>query len=271
MPELPEVETTRRGILPHLRGKQVQQVVLRRDTLRWPIPADLPALLQGQTLLDVKRRAKYLQLEFAHGTLLIHLGMSGGLRILRPPLPEAGKHDHADLIFADNTCLRFHDPRRFGAILWNTQDEAHPLLAELGPEPLSETFNADLLFARSRKKTAQIKSFIMNGRIVVGVGNIYASEALFRAGIHPGRAAGRISQERYERLCTAIKDVLGEAIQQGGTTLKDFTNSEGKPGYFAQQLQVYGREGQACPRCGHAIKQSIIGQRSSYFCGSCQR
>ncbi|MDH5301402.1 MAG: bifunctional DNA-formamidopyrimidine glycosylase/DNA-(apurinic or apyrimidinic site) lyase [Gammaproteobacteria bacterium] len=270
MPELPEVETTRRGIAPHIEGQTVQRVILRRDTLRWPIPDNLDRLLRNQPLQQVTRRAKYLQLQFAHGMLLIHLGMSGGLRILHSPIPAPGKHDHVDIIFSNGTVLRFHDPRRFGCVLWS-DDGNHSLLTELGPEPLDDTFDAQYLFDLSRKKTVNIKGFIMNSRNVVGVGNIYASEALFMAGILPTTAAGDVSRARFEKLCQSIKLVLTRAIDQGGTTLKDFSNSDGKPGYFAQQLQVYGREGLPCPKCANAISKSILAQRATYYCGRCQR
>lgn len=270
MPELPEVETTRRGIEPHIKGQRIQKLIIRDHRLRWPIDPELPAILEQASIHKVQRRAKYLLLDCGHGTLIIHLGMSGSLRILSAHT-AAQKHDHVDLVFSNGQCLRFRDPRRFGALLWTTENPLdHPRLASLGPEPLSDTFTADWLQHQAQGRKQAVKTFIMDSRIVVGVGNIYASEALFLAGIHPSRAAGRISSQRYVALVDAIKQVLSEAIAQGGTTLRDFTNSDGKPGYFAQSLNVYGRAGQACKCCGHAIKQLRQGQRSTYYCGHCQ-
>lgn len=271
MPELPEVETTRRGIEPHLRGQRIKQLIVRQRRLRWPIPRGLEQKLAGQHIKQVTRRGKYLLLSIGNGTLIIHLGMSGSLRLL-PNTTTPGPHDHVDLLLDTGGCLRFTDPRRFGAWLWTDKPvEQHPLLASLGPEPLSEAFNSGYLYPRSRGRKLAVKNFIMNSHIVVGVGNIYANEALFRAGIHPTRAAGRISRQRYARLVDAIKAVLTEAIQQGGTTLRDFVGGEGKPGYFKQQLQVYGRSDAPCPRCMTPIKQRRIGQRSSFYCPNCQR
>lgn len=271
MPELPEVETTRRGIEPHTLGKPVNDVIIRQRQLRWSIPKNLKSKLLGRPFVAVRRRAKYLLLDNAVGTLLIHLGMSGSLRVHASP-PAPGKHDHVDIVFDDGSCLRLTDPRRFGAVLWlGNQPQHHELLNRLGPEPLDEAFNAEHLYTLSRKRKAPIKNFIMDGHVVVGVGNIYASEALFRAGIRPQAAAGSISRERYARLTAAIKAVLAEAIQQGGTTLRDFIGGDGKPGYFKQQLSVYGREGEACLVCGATIKNSRIGQRSSFYCSKCQR
>ncbi len=270
MPELPEVETTRRGIEPHIKGQQIQTLIIRDHRLRWPINPELPAILKQATIRKVQRRAKYLLLDCGHGTLIIHLGMSGSLRILDASL-TAKKHDHVDIVFSNGQCLRFHDPRRFGALLWTTEKALdHPRLIGLGPEPLSDAFNVDWLQDRARGRKQAIKTFIMDSRIVVGVGNIYASEVLFLAGIHPSRAAGRIATARYTKLVDAIKQVLSEAITQGGTTLRDFTNSDGKPGYFAQSLNVYGRAGHACKHCGKTIKQLQQGQRSTYYCGHCQ-
>ncbi len=271
MPELPEVETTRRGIAPHVCGRRIDGLIVRQRRLRWPVPADLGQHLEGRRIDAVGRRGKYLLLSLGTGTLIIHLGMSGSLRILRRPDPP-GPHDHIDLLLEDETRLRFTDPRRFGAWLWSAGTAAqHPLLATLGPEPLETGFNAGHLHALARRRRSAVKSFIMNSRVVVGVGNIYANEALFRAGIHPARAAGRISLARYERLVEAIKTVLREAIDQGGTTLRDFVDGEGRPGYFRHNLQVYQRGAQDCPRCGAVIRESRIGQRSSYFCARCQR
>jgi formamidopyrimidine-DNA glycosylase len=270
MPELPEVETTCRGIRPHIKDKTIQSATVRQAKLRWPIPQDLNDKLRGQRLREVHRRAKYLLLDFDNGCLIIHLGMSGSLRILSAP-EEPAKHDHVDIAFDDGYCLRYHDPRRFGAILWSDTPGDHELLHELGPEPLSEDFNGEHLFKLAKNKTTPVKSFLMNGRNVVGVGNIYASEALFMAGIHPNRAAGKISLARYTLLSQTVKDVLSAAIQQGGTTLKDFVGGDGKPGYFAQQLLVYGKANEACSKCERPIKQVTIAQRSSFYCPHCQR
>ncbi|MCW8918160.1 MAG: bifunctional DNA-formamidopyrimidine glycosylase/DNA-(apurinic or apyrimidinic site) lyase [Gammaproteobacteria bacterium] len=270
MPELPEVETTRRGISPHVKGQTVRDVIVRHQQLRWPVPRGLKKTLQGQRINSVSRRAKYLLLGFDHGTLILHLGMSGSLRIIEEGL-VAGKHDHLDILLESGKALRLTDPRRFGAVLW-TQDDPneHALLAHLGPEPLSDAFTHDTLFPRSRGRKGPIKPFIMEGRVVVGVGNIYASEALFLAGINPKTVAGKVSRARYDKLAAAIKQVLAAAIAQGGTTLRDFVGGDGKPGYFAQQLNVYGREGEACHTCGTPIKQITQGQRSSYYCPRCQ-
>lgn len=270
MPELPEVETTRRGIAPHLLHKRVAGVVIRQPRLRWPIPAQLNELLCGQQVQAVERRAKYLLLRFDHGCLIVHLGMSGSLRVI-PRHTKPDKHDHFDLILTDGQLLRLHDPRRFGAVLWTFDDPAlHPLISPLGPEPLADEFNGELLYQAGHKRRSAVKNLIMDSHVVVGVGNIYANESLFLAGIHPQRASNRISASRYERLANSIKQVLIEAIRQGGTTLKDFQQADGKPGYFAQQLQVYGRDGEPCPDCGGPIAQRKIGQRSSFFCPACQ-
>ena len=270
MPELPEVETTRRGIAPHLIGQQITGLTIRDHRLRWPVRRDLGREMLGNTIHAVDRRAKYLLLRMDNGTLILHLGMSGSLRIV-PAGSAPRKHDHFDLTLANNQVLRFHDPRRFGAILWTRRDPyRHPCLADLGPEPLGPEFTGEYLYQRSRGRKQAIKSLIMDGRVVVGVGNIYACEALFKAGIHPRIAAGRISRSRYVRLVTAIQTVLQEAIQQGGTTLRDFTQSNGEPGYFALSLNVYGREGKPCTSCGRPIRQITIGQRSSFYCAHCQ-
>ncbi|WP_031432836.1 bifunctional DNA-formamidopyrimidine glycosylase/DNA-(apurinic or apyrimidinic site) lyase [Methylomarinum vadi] len=270
MPELPEVETTRRGIAPHIENKPIIDVIVRQPRLRWPVPSELPILLRGLRFHHIGRRAKYLLLECTTGTLIIHLGMSGSLRIVAPTQSPA-KHDHIDWVFADDTVLRFNDPRKFGAVLWSEKPPAsHPLLARLGPEPLSAEFDGEYLYRLSRGRKTAVKSFIMDGHIVVGVGNIYANESLFLAGILPSRQAGRISLLRYQALADAIKCVLQSAIEQGGTTLRDFVNESGKPGYFQQSLFVYGRAGQPCKRCSMPIKQIKIGQRASYFCYACQ-
>ena len=270
MPELPEVETTLRGIAPHLENQRIARVIVRDRRLRWPVPLEV-SKAEDQRIVSLSRRGKYLLLKLQQGGLIIHLGMSGSLRILNHPLaPE--KHDHVDVELENGVCLRFNDPRRFGAFLWvDGQMESHKLIRDLGPEPLSADFTADYLFQCSRGRKVAIKNFIMNGHNVVGVGNIYASEALFMAGIHPQRAAGRVSGQRYEGLTAAIRDVLDRAIKQGGTTLRDFVNSEGAPGYFAQELLVYNRSGSDCFQCGTAIRQKVIGQRSSFYCPTCQR
>ncbi|HED52017.1 MAG TPA: bifunctional DNA-formamidopyrimidine glycosylase/DNA-(apurinic or apyrimidinic site) lyase [Gammaproteobacteria bacterium] len=271
MPELPEVETTCRGIEPHLSGTHVQALTVRQKQLRWPVPDELATQIAGAQIQQVHRRAKYLLIETSHGTLIIHLGMSGSLRIVDDTLAP-GKHDHIDLHFGQGKLLRYTDPRRFGAWLWCEEAvDQHPLLASLGPEPLGDDFNGDDLFTRSRGRKLAIKSFIMDSHIVAGVGNIYANEALFMAGILPLRAAGRISRMRYARLAGAIQTVLNEAIRQGGTTLRDFLNSDGKPGYFQQSLNVYGKANDPCPRCHAAIRETRSGQRSTFYCPRCQR
>ncbi len=271
MPELPEVETTRRGIEPHILKRKIANVVLRERKLRWPVPAKLPANLVGKSVQSVKRRAKYLLIDMGNGTLMIHLGMSGSLRIVpKSELPE--KHDHADFQFDNGKILRYRDPRKFGCILWIAEDlEQHPLLSKLGPEPLTDEFDSDYLFSLSRKRKAPIKTFIMDGHMVVGVGNIYANEALFRAGIRPTREAGSLSKVKMRLLVSAIKQVLAEAIQVGGTTLRDFIGGDGEPGYFKQSLAVYSRAGLPCVKCGGILKEIRQGQRSTVYCGKCQR
>lgn len=277
MPELPEVETTRRGLEPHLVGATVTKVVIRHPQLRWPIPHELPELLRGRAILSLRRRAKYLLVEFGHGTLILHLGMSGSLRIQTVGTP-AEKHDHFDLVLSNGTLMRLRDPRRFGAVLWHEGDIAqHPLLAALGPEPLAmfaapeQGFDAAYLYGATRGRRVSIKQCIMDNHIVVGVGNIYANEALFRADIKPQLAAGRLSRERCARLVEEIRATLTEAIAQGGSTLRDFVNASGQPGYFQQSYWVYGRAGEPCRRCGAAIRQIKQGQRSSFYCATCQR
>lgn len=271
MPELPEVETTRRGLEPHIVEQTVRQLVVRQNRLRWPVPRALGKTLTDQRILALSRRGKYLLFGFERGTLIVHLGMSGSLRVLQDAGPP-GPHDHIDLALVNGTCLRYTDPRRFGAWLWWRGDAGtHPLLKDLGPEPLGGAFSGDYLFARARGRRLAVKAFLMDSHVVVGVGNIYANEALFQAGIHPARAAGRISRERYRRLAACVQAVLEAAIRQGGTTLRDFVGGEGRPGYFRQQLQVYGRGGAACPRCASALRETRIGQRSSVYCPRCQR
>lgn len=270
MPELPEVETTRAGLAPHLTGRRVLAATLRRPDLRWPIPEEIRAELPGQRIAAVTRRAKYLLLEAQSGSALLHLGMSGCLRVLPPDAP-VGPHDHVDLALDSGRVLRFTDPRRFGCLLWQSAGQTHPLLRDLGPEPLSEDFDGDHLFRVGRGRGAPVKSFLMDQAVVVGVGNIYAAESLFRAGIHPLRAAGAVSRARYERLAGAVKTILGRAIARGGTTLRDFLAPDGAPGYFEQELWVYGREGEACKACGTALKDARIGQRATVWCPRCQR
>ena len=270
MPELPEVETTRRGVEPHCVGEVVQQLVVREARLRWPVPENLPTLLAGLEIQAVERRAKYLLFRTGAGSLLVHLGMSGSLRVV-PAGQVPGKHDHIDIRLRSGPSLRFNDPRRFGCFLWIQPDEVHPLLSQLGPEPLSAEFNGELLYRRSRGRSGPVKNFIMDGKVVVGVGNIYANEVLFLSGVHPGRAAGRISRVRYEVIARNIKQVLTSAIQQGGTTLRDFVGGDGKPGYFARQLFVYGRAGEPCKRCGGLLRERRLSQRTTVFCVACQR
>ncbi len=271
MPELPEVETTRRGLAPHVEGRRVTSVTLRRPDLRWPIPPEVTAGLPGRRIAAVRRRAKYLLLDTDAGdSALLHLGMSGMLRVL-PPQTPVGPHDHVDLGLDSGQVLRFTDPRRFGCLLWQPAGSVHPLLRELGPEPLSDAFDGDWLFARSRGRSAPVKTFLMDQRVVVGVGNIYAAESLFRAGIAPLRAAGKVSMARYIALADAVRDILGHAITRGGTTLRDFLNPDGAPGYFEQELSVYGRGGLPCPSCGGVLREASIGQRTSVWCPRCQR
>ena len=271
MPELPEVETTRRGLAPWLEGQHLARVVVRVPKLRWPIPPDFAAHLTGARVTALDRRAKYLLLRTDRGTALLHLGMTGSFRVLREPRPP-GTHDHLDFVTGAGVTIRFNDPRRFGSVLWTADDPAtHPLIAPLGPEPLGAGFTGQYLFERSRRRSIAIKPHLMNGRIVVGVGNIYASEALFRARIHPARAARRVALSRLEALAAAVKEVLSEAIRKGGTTLRDFHASDGQPGHFAQQLRVYDRRDLPCVECGTPVKQRVLGQRSSYYCPNCQR
>jgi len=275
MPELPEVEVTRRGLAAHLTGLKIRDVVIRNGSLRWPIPKNLPKLLRERTIATLKRRAKYLLMDCGNGTLILHLGMSGSLRIL-PANTAPEKHDHFDLVLGNNTLMRLRDPRRFGAVLWHGGDPAtHPLLATLGPEPLEDgpgsNFDARYLHQITRGRSVSIKQCIMDNHIVVGVGNIYANESLFRAGIRPQLAAGKLSQPRCTKLVAEIRATLAEAISLGGSTLRDFVNTSGQPGYFQQTYWVYGRAGEPCRRCGATIKQIKQGQRSSFYCGSCQK
>lgn len=276
MPELPEVETTLRGIQPFIDQAELTSVTVRNAALRWPVPVDEINQLTGQRVEQVSRRAKYILIRMQTGSLMLHLGMSGSVRVLAEhDLPEPLKHDHIDLRFKNSETqthlLRYHDPRRFGSLLFVEHDQPHPLLVGLGPEPLTPDFTGKRLFDLSRNRTIAVKNFIMTNQVVVGVGNIYASEALFLAGIRPTRQAGKVSQKAYNKLSEAIKHVLEKAIAVGGTTLRDFTRSDGKAGYFRQQLNVYEREGQNCYKCNALIKRVVIGQRSSFYCSSCQR
>ncbi|HED33054.1 MAG TPA: bifunctional DNA-formamidopyrimidine glycosylase/DNA-(apurinic or apyrimidinic site) lyase [Gammaproteobacteria bacterium] len=271
MPELPEVETSRSGIEPYILHQTVTCVIIRQKKLRWPIPASIKTQLVGQAIQRVERRGKYILLRTEAGTLILHLGMSGSLRITDKNT-VAEKHDHLDICFNNKKILRLRDPRRFGAVLWTrTNPLKHKLLKNLGPEPLSADFNAGYLYQASRNRKVAIKTLIMNSQIVVGVGNIYASESLFMAGINPKRSAHKISQARCQKLAIAIKDILQLAIKQGGTTLKDFSRQDGKPGYFQQTLAVYGRADKPCIHCENPIKQITQTQRSTFYCSHCQR
>ena len=269
MPELPEVETTRAGLEPLLVGRRVTAVSVRERRLRQPVPARLAATLDGQRLRAIERRAKYLLFRFETGTLLGHLGMSGSMRVVARG-EEVRKHDHVDLDFGARRVLRYHDPRRFGLLLWQRGDAPHPLLHALGPEPLGADFDGAVLHAQARGRKIAVKPFLMDAKVVVGVGNIYASEALFRAGIRPGRAAGRLTRPDCDRLADAVRAVLGAAVARGGTTLRDFVGGDGEPGYFAQELAVYGREGAPCRTCGSAVQARVLGQRSTFWCPRCQ-
>lgn len=270
MPELPEVEITRRGIAPFLAERTITGVVVRRSRLRWPIPRNLAAILTGERIRAVRRRAKYLLLDCGKGTLILHLGMSGSLRLIRPAEP-AGPYDHFDLAVGDIS-LRLRDPRRFGAVLWHRGDPAgHPLLAALGVEPLSCEFTGRALHAATRTRRAAIKQVLMDHRLVVGVGNIYANESLFRAAIRPQTPARRLSLARWERLAAAVRATLEEALAAGGSTLRDFVQSDGSPGYFQQQYFVYDRAGVPCRRCATPVRRIVQGQRSTFYCPACQR
>lgn len=271
MPELPEVEITLRGIKPHILNQTISHVIVRHPSLRWPIEPNINQLVKEQVVQQVLRVGKYLLLKTAAGTMILHLGMSGSLRIFTTPTPP-NKHDHVDIVFANHVTLRLHDPRRFGAFLWTTEDPVkHPLLTHLGPEPLSKQFSTDYLWALAQKRKVPIKSFIMNSKIVVGVGNIYANEALFDAGIHPNQAVYSIPKQKFAILVQSIKKILRKAIKQGGTTLKDFVDSTGKKGYFRVHLKVYGREKLPCLVCKTAIKEIRLGQRGTFYCPICQK
>ncbi len=275
MPELPEVETTRCGILAHVLGRRVATVTLRRHDLRWPISEEIARLLPCQRVKTIERRAKYLLLHTAAGSALFHLGMSGMLRVLPASTPP-GKHDHVDIMLQagygeEPWVLRFTDPRRFGCLLWQAPGTTHALLTQLGHEPLDEHFDGVYLWRLSRRRCGAVKTFLMNNAIVVGVGNIYANEALFAAGIHPRQQAGRVSRVRYVRLAAEVKHILSLAIKRGGTTLRDFLSPDGTPGYFHRELMVYSRAGEACKTCATMIKYARLGQRSTFWCPRCQR
>ena len=275
MPELPEVETTLRGVGPHITGKAVTGVVLRQSKLRWPVNPDLPHILQGLVVEECTRRAKYLIVRFQTGVLLIHLGMSGSLRIFSAEdgrIGEPCKHDHIDIVFSDGTVLRYHDPRKFGAFLWfEGAAEYHPLLAKLGPEPLSGEFNADYLYQKMKALKRAVKLVLMDNAVVVGVGNIYANESLFKAGIAPHRPAFTLSKRECAVLADTVKNVLKRAIETGGSTLRDFVGSDGKSGYFQQEYAVYGRQDEPCVKCGRPILKETLGQRGTFYCSHCQK
>lgn len=268
MPELPEVETTRRGLLPHVKGRSVTKVVVRNARLRWPVSEEVRQL-HSAPLLSLGRRGKYLQFNFADGQMLVHLGMSGSVRVLPSEVP-AEKHDHVDWVLDDGNCLRLNDPRRFGSVLWNTQGDNHKLLAHLGVEPLAPTFDGEYLAQQAKGRRVAVKPFLMNADIVVGVGNIYAQESLFLAGVNPTRSVSRIGLANWQRLASTVKSVLENALIAGGTSLRDFTHTDGKPGYFQQQLNVYGRGGKPCVNCGQLLKQIRQGQRTTCYCTHCQ-
>ncbi|MFP4166882.1 MAG: bifunctional DNA-formamidopyrimidine glycosylase/DNA-(apurinic or apyrimidinic site) lyase [Opitutales bacterium] len=271
MPELPEVETTRRGIEPHVLGRHVSRMTVREPQLRWPVPSELPAQVQDQRIMALRRRSKYLLFELERGVLIVHLGMSGSVRVLLDGAPKPGKHDHIDLILDSGVRLRYNDPRRFGAWLYTEEPvDEHKLIRHLGPEPLSEAFNAQYLFQKSRKRKTRIKTFLMDARIVVGIGNIYANESLFLSGVYPHKKTGRLTRRESERLAAAIKQVLARAINAGGTTLRDFVGGDGAPGYFALSLNVYGRTGLLCHHCGTPIREVRTVGRGSFFCPVCQ-
>jgi formamidopyrimidine-DNA glycosylase len=270
VPELPEVETARRGVAPHLLGQTVARVLVRQAGLRWRVPRALATELPGQIIRSIARRAKYLLIGTDRGTVILHLGMSGSLRIVPAAAPPT-KHDHVDIVLADGRCLRLRDPRRFGALLWTRQDPArHRLLRDLGPEPLGPSLTADYLYSASRGRRLAVRDLLMNSQIVAGVGNIYANEAAFLAGVRPQRRAGRLTHTDCERLVAAIRRTLEHAITAGGTTLRDFQNADGLPGYFQLKLNVYGRAGEPCRRCGATVRGLRIGQRSAFYCPRCQ-
>lgn len=272
MPELPEIETTLRGIAPYLRGQTIRQMVVRERRLRWPVPLTIEKKVKGQQVRFLQRRGKYILVGLDQGGFLIHLGMSGSVRVLpgdAKVAPEA--HDHFDIETMTDGTIRYRDPRRFGCLLWHDSDiRLHHRLAELGAEPLEKDFDGNLLMAAARRRKIPVKNLIMNGQIVVGVGNIYASESLFDAGIHPLRRCDRISAERYRLLAESIRRILNRAIEDGGTTLRDFVRSDGSAGYFAQRLMVYDRTGDNCLRCGEVVRRKVVAQRATYYCPGCQ-
>jgi len=270
MPELPEVETTKRGLDPHIVGRQVLSTQIYQKQLRWEVPSHLNTTIKGRFIKKISRRAKYILIKFSNGTLVMHLGMSGSISVV--PSGEAlKKHHHFELILDNATSMRFHDPRRFGSILWQKNNEQLSLFNNFGPEPLSNEFNDNTLYLSSKGRKKNIKAFIMDSSIVVGVGNIYASESLFLAGISPKRVAGKTSKKRYQALTQCIKQILKEAINNGGTTLNDFSNIDGEPGYFSQVLSVYGRDDMSCYQCNGTIKRIVQNQRASYYCPRCQK
>lgn len=269
MPELPEVETSRRGIEPYIKEHKIQKINIYQGALRWPISAELYEI-KDQAVNDVIRRGKYIVIRMADGSILLHLGMSGSLRLVDAETPRV-KHDHVDFLMSNGKILRFNDSRRFGSILWSEKWAEHPLIASLGVEPLSDDFDGEYLHKAAKNKSVAVKQFLMNSKLVVGVGNIYANEALFQAGISPTRQASKISLKRYRVLAEVVKEVLHRAIQQGGTTLKDFVGSDGKPGYFKQQLNVYGRGGEECVQCGNLLKEIRQGNRATVYCSHCQK
>ncbi len=270
MPELPEVETTKLGLEPHIVGKQVLSVQIHQKQLRWEIPSHLPKTIKEGIIKKISRRAKYILIKFSNGTLVMHLGMSGSISVV-PSREVLKKHHHFELILDNSTSMRFHDPRRFGSILWQKNNEQLSLFKNLGPEPLSNKFNDNTLYLSSKGRKKNIKTFIMDSSIVVGVGNIYASESLFLAGISPKRISGKTSKKRYQVLTQCIKQILSEAINNGGTTLNDFSNIDGEPGYFSQVLSVYGRNDMSCYQCDGTIKRIVQNQRASYYCPRCQK
>ena len=270
MPELPEVETTKRGLEPHIVRRRVLSVNIHQKQLRWEIPSHLPTTIKGESIKKISRRAKFILIKFNSGTLVMHLGMSGSISVV-PSAEALKKHHHFELVLDNATSMRFHDPRRFGSILWQKNNEQLSLFKNLGPEPLSSEFNDSTLYLSSRARKKNIKAFIMDSSVVAGVGNIYASESLFQAGISPKRVAGKTSKKRYQVLTQCIKQILSEAINNGGTTLNDFSNIDGEPGYFSQVLSVYGRNGMPCHRCDGTIKRIVQNQRASYYCPRCQK
>jgi len=271
MPELPEVETTKNGIEPHLVNVVVEKIIIRQPILRWSITPELSESMEGQVIRSVSRRGKYIGIHTDIGTMIVHLGMSGSLYLVEQKT-EALFHDHVDVVLSSGKCLRYTDPRRFGSILFTENDWLqHSLISQLGPEPLTDAFNSAYLVEKAKARKKPIKTFIMDSKIVVGVGNIYANEALFKSGIRPDRHAGRISKQRLSLLVENIKIILRDAIEQGGTTLKDFVGGDGKPGYFKQSLSVYGRAGSPCISCQKELTESRLGQRSTVFCSHCQK